>query len=198
MAEKQDNSYLSGLRNFAVFVLFTACGAGSSYLFIYPRTQFWMMHGPGILYTLSTVILFFIAGIKLKPLKLLIYLVAMHVTYMAAFFSTISSGATGLFFGIIFCGLGAMLTFIITRKLIQPFGFNMAKVFLCGAIPFILMDLILIINPIEYFLCSLLMIPDEYNSSLDILGITLFFWQVIVGIVLYVHLTSENKTSNHE
>lgn len=179
-----------------VVILFAVSGIMSTYTYVL------FIHGvgplmPGILYTISTIILF--SFMKVLPAEkpvtyyvfwmLLLWIVTLAMTLLSSYFVFLAGIGTS--------GASAVVSMLITSKFIKLLKIDRTKIFLIGSLPFIIADILTLVIRTDRKLVSLLMNSDLVIETLFTESI--FFWQMITGITLYYTLRATdngNKTAN--
>lgn len=128
----------------------------------------------------------------------------MILTYYGTWIITAYSSYFAFILGIVTVGAGALITFILTKKLITKTSFNRWHVFLIGGLSFFVTDIVLWCfnalidkSPVAYIL-------DLDSSNNAIYGEVIFFWQLFVGVKLvfmlripFIKNDGTSLTQNH-
>lgn len=139
---------------------------------------------PGLLFTSATIIVFVLTGISFRIRNLLWYYTAMYAAYVCAFYLTFLTAWFAFMTGILTGGLGALATFWLTNRYIKKISFNVMRVFISGALAFIIND-VLLIAPVADLIRPIYVIDSDLNTMF---AGTFLFWQAIVGINLLLAL----------
>lgn len=178
------NNRLYFFKLFIAIILFLVSGGLSTYLY-YSLQGKGGVYFPGLLYTSTTVTIFFLTKKEIQTKNLLKYYLLMIVTYLVIWLLTMLSSWFVAFCGPVTAGFGAIATFILTDKFITKINYNNAHVFIFGGIAFLITDILYFTfdkQPIEYIF--------KVQVEPAVLFLELFvFWHVLVGTKLFLTLS---------
>lgn len=143
---------------------------------------------PGVIYIVATLVMFILTNTKIRRRDLGFYVITMLALYIVVYFATFYTMGIADISGIITCGLGSLLSFLLTEESIIRIKYNSFLIFLLGAGSFGLNDILLQKDIAE-------VLRPVYNVKRDPLTMfagAFFFWQSIVGIKLYLTVRSQN------
>ena len=159
-----------------------ATGYASAFFFIadvFPNEPESMV--PGLLFTLTTVLLIYYSGLKPKSDKIALYTVGMIATYWTIYF--LISGLTigDPVAGGVGCGLGAVIVFLLTQVLICKIKYNWIVVFIFGGLTYAL-NMWLDEGKVGELGRAIVGLNPDARFSFTF---AIIFWQTIIGMLLY-------------
>jgi hypothetical protein len=190
----QNNSTLhpkvSGITIAAAVIVFLLSGLISSYLYCKMYETIGVIF-PGIIYASATIIVLIICKVPVKATSWLMYYVLIVVIYLAMWILTMFSSWFAFLGGIITSGTGAILVFYITNRYIIKFHYSKSKVFIAGAIAFLIADILAlsIQDPVMGFFVT----PEDPSSIALLYADVFFHWHVIVGLIFIFTLKNQEE-----
>ena len=174
--------------------LFLISGFVSEYIFSLSEDKM-LLYAliPGLLFTITAVVVFIIANTKLSLGRTIIYCTSMYLTYLTVFFLTFLTGAVAVIVGLMTTSIGAYITFGLTNRFIRKIYYNPTYIFFLGGLSFFLNDILLMTK--SYKVIEL--IPSTDGEIKTMFAGAFLLWEVIVGAMLSIVLQSGKRESQH-
>jgi len=174
-------------KTLSLCLLFLISGFISSFLY-YTQLDCGGVFYPGILFTITTLLVFRILRIPLQRKRAVIYFILMNVVYLGMWFLTIFTVWVSFITGILTAGGGSLLIFKVINSYITKCSYSETVAFSLGGLAFLIVDILywsFETAPMQYLV--------NVNDFEGTFGDVFIFWHSIVGTYLIFRLRKNEK-----